>query len=255
MIDIKKAQNEFLKYTENYDLKDDNIKRKQGHSLRVMNISNMLSKYIGLKEEQVELATLIGLLHDIGRFEQQTRFGTFRDIDSLDHGFLGVKILETNNYIRKFIEEDKYDEIIKKAIFNHNKYSIEQGLNDTELLYAKIIRDADKIDILYEAETIFYKGQEDEISNSTIDKYIQEQIKSKCQIARKKGYIPQGINNVMGPISFIYDINFKESFKTIKDKNYINNILDRFKFTNEETKEKVENIRTDINKYIEEKLK
>ena len=51
-----------------------------------------------------------------------------------------------NNLIRKFIDDDKYDEIISKAIYNHNKYKIQEGLNEIELLQCKIIRDADKLD-------------------------------------------------------------------------------------------------------------
>lgn len=35
-MDIEKAQKEFIKYTEKYDLSDVNIKRKQEHSIRVM---------------------------------------------------------------------------------------------------------------------------------------------------------------------------------------------------------------------------
>ena len=255
MIDIEKAKEEFINYTKKYDVQNLNIARKIGHSLRVMEISNRLSTEIGLNDEQIKLATLIGLLHDIARFEQYKRFSTFRDVDSIDHGDFGVQLLKQDNYIRKFIKNEEYDDIILKAIHNHNKYSIEKGLNQEELLFAKIIRDSDKIDILYEAVDMFYLGEEDEISNSILDKEIEDQIINKKQIKRKKGYIPQGINKVFGLISFIYDINFKESFKIIKDKNYINDILNRFNFVDKDTKQKVEELRKGVNKYIEEKLK
>lgn len=39
IIDIEKAKQKFIGYSENYDLKNENIKRKQTHSLRVMEIS------------------------------------------------------------------------------------------------------------------------------------------------------------------------------------------------------------------------
>jgi len=129
-INIGKAEKNFLKYTENYDLENDNIKRKQQHSLRVMQISTQIAKGLKLSEEEINLATLIGLLHDIARFEQYTQYKTYRDVDSIDHGDYGVQILEKD--MRKYIETDQYDEIIKKAIKNHNKYQIEEGLNKTE---------------------------------------------------------------------------------------------------------------------------
>ena len=50
--------------------------------------------------------------------------------------------------IREFVLNNEYDSIIYKAIKNHNKYKIEEGLSEKEKLYSKIIRDADKIDII-----------------------------------------------------------------------------------------------------------
>ena len=116
--------------------------------------------YLNLDKENIELAKLIGLLHDIGRFEQIKQYNTFSDKDSIDHGKLGVEILFKQGKIRNFIKSAKYDEIIKKAILNHNRKEIEKGLNPKELLHSKIIRDADKIDILYimtfeEKRTVF----------------------------------------------------------------------------------------------------
>lgn len=73
MIDIKNAKEEFIKYTKRFDLDNENIKRKQGHSIRVMRICNQIAKNLELSNEQIDIATLIGLLHDIARFEQYTR--------------------------------------------------------------------------------------------------------------------------------------------------------------------------------------
>ena len=152
-INIKNAIIEFLKYTEKYDLEDENIQRKKEHSLRVMNISETIARKLNLSEEEIQLSTLIGLLHDIARFEQYKRYQTFKDSNSFDHGNYALKIL--NRDIRKYIEQDDYDEIIRKAIKNHNKFIIEDELTKKEELFAKIIRDADKIDILYESVELF----------------------------------------------------------------------------------------------------
>ena len=114
IVNLEKSKEEFLKYTENYDLENGNIKRKQLHSLRVMRISKEIAIGLNLNDDEIKIATLIGLLHDIGRFEQYTNYKTFRDNDSIDHGDLGAKILEKD--IRNYIETDKYDEIIIKAV-------------------------------------------------------------------------------------------------------------------------------------------
>ncbi len=254
MIDLDKAKEEFINYTNNFDIKNSNIARKIGHSLRVMNISDKIATNMGLSDEQIKLATLIGLLHDIARFPQHQRFKTFNDADSIDHGSFGVQILKENNFIRNFIESSKYDEIIFKAIENHNKYSITDGLSEEELLFVKIIRDSDKLDILYETKEIFYQGEEEEISNSILDENIEIQMQNKQQILRKSVGNSNGINEVISTISFIYDLNFKESFKIIKDNNYIDDILNRFSITDKHTKEFIEEMSISINNYIAECL-
>lgn len=176
-INLEQAKEEFIKYTEKYDLKNENIERKQLHSLRVMEISRQIAEGLELSQEEIELATLIGLLHDIARFEQYTKYNTFRDLESIDHGDLGAEILK--NEIRKYIENKEFDKIIIKAVKNHNKFKIEDGLTTKEELFSKIIRDADKIDIFYESVEIFRKGKEQEveeirkIANVYIEKYAK----------------------------------------------------------------------------------
>lgn len=252
-IDLEKAKQEFIDYTNKYDVKSKSINRKIEHSIRVMNISKELSTKIGLKEEQVELATLIGLLHDIARFEQFTQFQTYVDLNSFDHGDYGVGILEKD--IRKYIKTNKYDEIIKKAIKNHNKFEIEQGLTDEELLFAKIIRDADKIDIIYEALEMFWIGLENQINNTQISENVEKQFRNYKTIKREKNTTKEkNIDKVLVVIALVFDINFTESFKIIKNEDYINKIIDRFDFKDKETKEKMEEIRDISNKYIDEKI-
>ena len=90
-MDIEKVQKEFIKYTEKYDLSDVNIKRKQEHSIRVMRISKRIAEGMKLTQEEIDIATLIGLLHDIARFEQYTKYHTFKDAESIDHGDLGAE--------------------------------------------------------------------------------------------------------------------------------------------------------------------
>lgn len=57
-MDIEKAQKEFIKYTEKYDLSDVNIKRKQEHSIRVMKISKRIAEGMKLTQEEIDIATL-----------------------------------------------------------------------------------------------------------------------------------------------------------------------------------------------------
>lgn len=252
MIDIEKAEKEFKRYTNKYII-DKRIERKVYHTFRVEELSEKIAKFLKMNEEEIKLAKLIGLLHDIARFEQYTRYKTFDDIKSIDHGDFGVEILERNNYIRKYIETDKYDDIINKAIANHNKYSLATNLNEKEENFCKIIRDADKLDIMYQATCESWIEQIENIEKQYITLNALEQFTSK-QIVDKR-YISHDIDRVVVVMGFIYDLNFIGSYKIIKENNYIDKIIDRFNFKMEETKEQMELIRKTVKEYIDNKVK
>lgn len=148
MIDLEKATIAFKEYVKPYDINNEKIALKVKHTFRTVDMAKKIAQELKLNEEQVLLAELIGVLHDIGRFEQLRIYDTFRDKDSFDHANFAVKILFEDGLIRNFIQDTKYDDIIYKAIKNHNKFKIEDGLAKEELLQARIIRDADKTDIL-----------------------------------------------------------------------------------------------------------
>lgn len=253
MIDIEKAKEAFIKYTENYDLKIKAIERKQKHSLRVMELSTKIATELKLSQDEINLATLIGLLHDIARFEQYTQYKTYRDVDSFDHGDYGVKIL--NKDIRNYIDTDEYDKIIKCAVKNHNKYKIENDLNEKEELFCKIIRDADKLDILYEILEIFWKEDKDKpnVEYSKIPDEVMEQILNREPVRRKKG--DDDLVKLLCTVAFVFDINFDTSLTIIEQENYINRILNSFEFKDENTKKQIELIKENVNNYIDERLK
>jgi len=252
-IDLENAKNEFLKYVKNYDLKNSKIERKKSHSLRVMEISKNIAKNLELSQEEIGIATLIGLLHDIARFEQYKKYHTYNDLDSIDHGDFGVLILE--NEIRNYIKTDKYDNIIKAAIKNHNKFRIQNELTDREKIFAQIIRDADKIDIFYEALTEFWICKEKEVEESILSEEILEEFKSFSTIKnRKESECNVEAYKIVKIISFIFDINFKISFQILKKEDYINKILDNYKFKDEYTKNAMEEIKKIANDYIEKHI-
>lgn len=253
MIDIEKVKEAFIKYTENYDLKIKAIERKQKHSLRVMELSTKIATELKLSQDEINLATLIGLLHDIARFEQYTQYKTYRDVDSFDHGDYGVKIL--NKDIRNYIDTDEYDKIIKCAVKNHNKYKIENDLNEKEELFCKIVRDADKLDILYEILEIFWKEDKDKpnVEYSKIPDEVMEQILNREPVRRKKG--DDDLVKLLCTVAFVFDINFDTSLTIIEQENYINRILNSFEFKDENTKKQIELIKENVNNYIDERLK
>ena len=79
MIDLISAQKVFKEYLRDYDEKSKDINLKIVHTYGVMERSEYIAKELKLNEEEIQLAKLIALLHDIGRFEQARKYNTFVD--------------------------------------------------------------------------------------------------------------------------------------------------------------------------------
>lgn len=251
MIDIENAKQKFIQYVSNYDMTEKRIKSKYEHSFRVMENSKKIAESLNLSKEDVDLAVLIGLLHDIARFEQWKVYRVYADRLSFDHGDKGAEILEENNLIRRFTSEDKYDNIIKLAIKNHNKFKIDDSITDEKvLLHCKIIRDADKLDIFYEASEMFWDTEEErkEIENSTVSDSYFNQFVNRKQIFIEKNQ--SKLDSVIVIISFAYDLNFEYSKNVVFKTQYIKSILNKFDFKKKETIEKVKEIQEIIEKFL-----
>lgn len=243
MLELDKIRTEFINYTNSFDKNDKRILGKIEHTIRVADISKQIAEDMNLTDEQIKIAYLIGILHDIGRFNQLAQYNTFSD-EIKDHAEIGLKVLKESNYIRQFIDTDKYDEIIFNAIEDHNKYAIRDSKNEEEMIFKKIIRDADKIDILYEATFMFWKDQEDKVNkNQEVSKELYKQFKNNILINNK--YRNTILDTVIHNVGLVYDINYRKSFEIIKQNNYINRILDRFNFNIKE------DVRSTVLNYID----
>ena len=256
MINLSEAKETFKEYLKDYDMNYGPIRAKVTHTYGVVEKSEYIAKALKLSEEQIELAKLIGLLHDIGRFEQRKTYQEFEDFKCMDHAEYGLKVLFEDGWIRKFIKEDKYDKIIYDAIKNHNKYEIESGLEPENLLQAKIIRDADKLDNFRVKNTEklenMFKYNPETFEYETISPKVYETF-MKCNQIDVKDRITQ-IDIWISFLAFIFDLNFDISFKYIKENDYINKSIDRLEYKNEETKTKMEEIRRCANNYIDNKI-
>lgn len=254
MIDLKKAEQILDEYISFYDDADVKIVLKKQHIKRVRQEAKEIAQYLNLEEEDRQLAELIGLLHDIGRFEQIKRYHTFSDRNSVNHAELGLEILFQDGYIRKFIQDEKYDSIIYKAIHNHNKYQIEEGLTEKELLHSKIIRDADKIDILklkvMEPLGTFFNKEE--IGHESISEEVYQEFLKYQTINR--GMVKTDLDFWVVDIAFIFDVYFPISFKKIKEKGYIHDLIERIDYQEEETKKKMKKIEEVAYQYMKKRI-
>ncbi len=261
MIDIIKAEKAFKEYLKEYDLDSEKVALKVTHTYGVVKASEYLAKQLNLSEEDTNLSRLIALLHDIGRFEQsKANNDVYDNADStlFDHAVYGCKVLFEDGMIRRFIDEDKYDNIIYKAILNHNRIAIEEGLSEKELLHAKLIRDNDKTDNFRVKLTESFKvllGTDDidSIENEKISDDIYNTFMSKSLI--KYGDAQTPLDRWSAYIAFIFDYNFDESLRYLKENDLINKCFDRINYRNPDTIAKISNMRNLAITFVEEKCK
>lgn len=213
----------------------------------------LIANYLNLSQEDRNLAIAIGYFHDIGRFEQIRIANTFSDKESkINHSQMGVTVLFENNFIRRFIDDTCYDEIIKTSIRNHNKssYCIDfDNLSEKEALFTKIIRDADKLDIFYtitdlnrSMESIFwYPNNWDtkEINPDIIHCFEKNHYIDYSQINNNADVIPTYY-------AYVFDLYFPITLHLIEEHKYLDiftqRIYDTFKspIVHEQTKKLLE---------------
>lgn len=234
----------FKNYVYQYDMSDINIIRKYYHSYRVMDLCMLLAKYNNFSEENTLIAMLVGLLHDYGRFEQWTKYKTYKDSISIDHADLAVLKLFDNNEIKNYCLQKEYYDEIYDAIKYHNKYEIPSNLSDHNTLLCKVIRDADKLDIFYLIS--MYKDLLEEDDNS-----ISEKVKT--DFFNNKSINLSDLNNksdaVILKLGMVFDLNFKYSFEHLKNTKVIDKIFD-----NIINKDKFKIYFEYTNKYIDERI-
>jgi putative nucleotidyltransferase with HDIG domain len=214
---------------DNYDLQK-NIDIKREHSERVMEEIVNIGKQLGLNDNELNLAEIIALYHDIGRFEQYDRYKTFSDHKSENHAELGTKILVKNNVLG--ILDKEIQKLILCSIKYHNLASLPSEETKICLFYSRLIRDADKLDIL-RVVTDYYHRKNDERNSALVLELpdtpgISEEV--YAALMNRQIVDMKHVNNIndikLLQAGLIYDINFKPTFECIRNRRYMESLRD-----------------------------
>lgn len=275
-INRKNVINAFAEYVRNYDPSDEKIKLKIDHTYRVAGLCQRIAESLGLSEPDVDIAWLLGMLHDIGRFEQIRCFGTFNDVQSVDHAEFGADLLFKEGLIRKFAEgyyeecelarsgNEEAEQIIKNnehhnkdtgliemAIRQHNKYRVKEDLTERQRMFCDILRDADKVDIFkVNADIpmeIIYDVTTEELKNGVITKEVLESFYKKETVL--KSVRRSAVDHIVGHISLLFELVYKESYRQAREQGYVYKLLD-FKSAVPEVNAEFD----DMRKYVDEFL-
>lgn len=251
-IDRQKVLKAFGDYVDSYDSTDEKVRLKIEHTYRVSELCENIAHSLGLNEKDVSLAWFLGMLHDVGRFEQLKNYGTFIDAQSIDHAMYGAEILFEQGKIRDYIEDDGEDDLLRRAVAYHSAYRLPEDLDDRTRMFCQILRDGDKIDILkvnveFSLEEI-YNVSTRELRTSKVSKEVMEAFKEGHAVLRSLKKTP--VDNVVGHISLVYELVYPRSLALVKEQGYVKKLMD-FQSENKETQEQFRQIRESMNVYLQ----
>lgn len=209
----------FDNYANQYDVENPNIKRKLVHSHNVAKYAETIGKSIFDNDEDIYVCFVIGLLHDIARFEQWTLFSSYKDTKEYNHPEKSAEILFDRNVIKQYPVDKKYYETIKFAIANHGALKIDESQKDERILkFTKMIRDADKLDILRQSmnqgqPSFSNEFSSDKISEKVLNTFYKKQCvnKADCNSVADRAIMQTAMS---------FDINFDISKKIYVDSKF-----------------------------------
>lgn len=215
--EMKEWMAQYIKgfYTEDADVQQ-NIVLKELHTEFVVAHCRALAEELGLSEKDTVLAEMIGLFHDVGRFRQYTVYRTFNDRISVNHAMLGLKILRDMPLLKQMLTADR--QTFTFAISQHNALKIEGAESARDLLFARLIRDADKLDI-YRVLQPMLKPSDGSGYSEILERCFLEG--RQCDFADIKTEDDRKVVRLL----WLYDIHFACTMHKILDRGYAEEII------------------------------
>jgi len=201
----------------------------RAHSLRVVSHTNILAKTVLPNEDDVRIATAIALFHDLGRAALIAKGTASPTNIQRDHALLSVQLLQKMDFFAKLPVDTQL--IIQKSVENHSKLKLPKLDNEQQTLFARLLRDADKLDI-YESSYRFFKEKSGVQPIMTFDLVNTPEVSEKIikSIMTGKTAAVEDMKTMndykLLLISMAFDVNFKSTFRLISEKQYIQKIYE-----------------------------
>lgn len=226
---LEALQQRFTAYVRTFSSDNPEIQRnmdlKQEHTLRVCREIGQLAQQLDLDTSDLYLAEVMALFHDIGRFEQYTRYQTFADRHSVNHAELGVQVLQREGML-DLLDEAAQD-LILRAIAYHNRAVVPQDETPECVFFSGLLRDADKLDIWKVVIEYYYdgNGQRNEaialgfpdtpgISDAVYADLMARRIVDMRHLRNLNDF-------KLLQVGWVYDINFAPTFRAIQVRRYL----------------------------------
>ncbi|MDP2338092.1 MAG: HD domain-containing protein [Bacteroidota bacterium] len=229
---LKESRFEFDKYFKSLNINSSDTQHKvdeiRVHSLRVADNSLLLAKIVLPTDEDKRIAEVIALFHDIGK-ALMISIDTEVFVIQRDHALVSGKIIQEMEFYKALSAD--FQLIILKSIENHNKHKLPKLDNEQQNLFARLLRDADKLDI-FESSYRFFKEKSGIQPFATVDLVNSNEVSDKIIksiLAGKSGATEdmKTMNDYkLLLLSMAFDLNFKYTFRVISEKQYIQKIYE-----------------------------
>ena len=238
----------FEQYVRKYDMNNINIKAKYFHSLKVMEISKDLASGLGIfSEEEIAVCEFIGLFHEIGNFSKTPNYHI--DEDNEDSYEKTIDILFNKGLIREISKDNKYDNIIKMALFAYDKNGFPSNIDEKTKHICAIIKDAHNLDSFRLFVNYPYV---DTRINTYPNNLVYEEFKKFKTISPKMS--ENSSDTVLVVLSKMYSFNYRYSYYLLKQNNYIDKMLDSLTFKDEEIENFYKQVMLVLNNYIDKRI-
>ncbi len=224
-----KAMDYMYRFTSDNQIIELNFTLKREHINRVIGYAELISRNIELNDMQVRTVQLAALLHDIGRFEQFRRHESFNDSKTLDHAQLALEIIKQEQWLNTL--PNAIHTAVTNAVLFHNKIEVPKFENELDSLVARVIRDADKIDILNMAvkefahystnNSHFFLGLENSLLISS--KVVKQILNGKLPL---RSTLKTVTDFKLMLMAFVFDLNFKVSYSIVNENQLLKRIFD-----------------------------
>jgi len=232
-----------------------NLKLKEDHSRRTCNEMRYLAEELSLSDSQRRIAELIALLHDIGRFRQFVKYGTYNDTRSEDHCLLSLKVLRETKVLDGIEKEEK--QLIEKAIEYHGQKQLLADLEGECLLFSQLIRDADKLDVFYVVVEGCKQYRENpdefnlEVEFEDVPQYSKRIVEDILRGQLVDYSRLRTLNDMkLLQLGWVYDVNFTATLKRIRQRRFLEHIIDFLPRT-----EDIERVKAKIFEYVDSRIK
>lgn len=221
-MEIYRINETFWEHIHKYDAMDPAILKKIVHSFAVANCAFDIACHLNYNQHDRLFCYIMGLYHDIGRFEQWKLYHTYDDNKSGSHGELGVKMFK--QYINASDLGLNAEDIA--LLLDTIKYHIDvyKG-NDSKLLkFLKIIHSADAYSNIpnFALGNQDFSGVTDGYSKEIMDKFYNKEPLFNVSAKTK-------LDRLLKTIMATNYVKFPHLRQYIIDNNYVEILYDVYK--------------------------